>query len=148
VNGRRARVGYAGARGEAEIEQTGEAIMRNSYTKPRRSILALCLVGLAALLFVSGCASTVTPIKTLLDDAHRFDGEDVRIVGDVESPVGALGRGTYRMNDGTGTLRVVSESGGAPRTGAHVGVEGKFFSAFTIGREAVAALVERGRFTP
>lgn len=122
--------------------------MKNSCTKPLRSVVALCLAGLVALLFVSGCATTITPIKTLLDDAHRFDGEDVRIVGDVEAPVGALGRGTYRMNDGTGTLRVVSESGGAPRAGAHVGVEGKFFSAFTIGSEAVAALVEKERFTP
>lgn len=102
---------------------------------------------LVALLLVSGCATTPTPIKTLLDDPRRFDGEDIRIVGDVESPLGALGRGTYQMNDGTGTLRVVSESG-VPRAGAHVGVEGRFWSAFTIGSQALAVLVEKERFTP
>ena len=122
--------------------------MRNSYTHSRPVVTVMRLAGLVALLLVGGCATTVTPIKMLLDDAHRFDGQSVRIVGDVESPVGALGLGTYQMNDGTGTLRVVSESGGAPRVGAHVGVQGKFRSAFTIGSEALAVLVESQRFTP
>lgn len=118
-------------------------------TGRQRPVRALRWVGFAGVLFFAGgCAATVTPIGTLLDDARRFDGENVRIVGDVESPMGALGLGTYQMNDGTGTLRVVSESGGAPRVGAHVGVEGTFRSAFTLGAESLAVLVERKRFTP
>jgi len=121
--------------------------MTNSRTTLRRTVIASLAV-LVALLFASGCATTVTPIKTLLDDAPRFDGKNVRIVGDVESPMGAVGLGTYQMNDGTGTLRVVSQSGGAPRVGANVGVEGKFRSAFTFGSEALAVLVEKERFTP
>jgi hypothetical protein len=52
------------------------------------------------------------------------------------------------MNDGTGTLRIVSQSGGAPRVGAHVGVKGRFQSAFTIGSESLAVIVEEARFTP
>ena len=122
--------------------------MRHSRSKPRWFVLGPRVVALVALVFASGCASNVVSIKTLLDDAPRFDGKNVRIVGDVEDPIGALGLGTYQMNDGTGTLRVVSESGGAPRVGAHVGVEGKFRSAFTLGDEAVAVLVEKERFTP
>jgi hypothetical protein len=90
----------------------------------------------------------VTPIGDLLDDVTRFEGEDVRIVGHVESPVGVLGFGTFQVNDGTGTLRVVSQNGGAPRLGAHVGVKGSFRSSFVIGSESLAVVVEEARFRP
>lgn len=113
-----------------------------------RTLGTLGLLGLVALVFANGCATAPTTIKTLLDDAPRFDGKTVRIEGDVESPVGALGLGTYQMNDSTGTLRVVSESGGAPRVGAHVGVEGTFQSAFTFGGHSLAVLKEKRRYTP
>jgi hypothetical protein len=104
---------------------------------------------LVAFLFVSGCAGAKTvTIKTLLDDPSQFDGDKVQIVGNVEGATGALGLGTYEMNDGTGTLRVVTESGGAPRSGARVGVEGTFRSAFTVGDESLAVLHEKRRFTP
>ncbi len=101
-----------------------------------------------AFLFVSGCAAKTVTIKTLLDDPSQFDGDKVQVVGNVEDAVGALGLGTYEMNDGTGTLRVVTESGGAPRAGARVGVEGTFRSAFTVGVESLAVLQEKRRFTP
>jgi hypothetical protein len=120
--------------------------MKNPH--PRWFGLAAPVLLLGALVCVGGCATAVVPIQTLLDDPARFDGQSVRIVGDVESAIGALGLGTYEMNDGTGTLRVVSESGGAPREGAHVGVEGTFRSAYTLGVEALSVLVEKQRFTP
>ncbi len=115
--------------------------------RPRRlaaSTLVACM-----LLFLNGCAAKTVSIKTLLDDPSQYEGDDVRIVGDVEEgSAGALGVGTYEMNDGTGTLRVVTKSGGAPRAGAHVGVEGTFRSAFTLGMESLAVLLEENRFTP
>lgn len=117
--------------------------------RERRPVTVTGLIAIVAFFFASGCATTATmPIKTLLDDAPRFDGKTVRIVGDVESPMGALGVGTYQVNDGTGTLRVVSESGGAPRVGAHTGVEGTFRSAFTLGSQSLAVLQEKLRYTP
>ena len=82
--------------------------MRASCTARRRILGAVRPAGLMALLLAGGCASTVVPIGVLLDDVRRFEGEDVRIVGEVESPVGVLGFGTFQMNDGTGTLRIVS----------------------------------------
>lgn len=107
---------------------------------------ALALVGLAA---VVGCKSgTVTTIKTLLDDPARFDKQTVRIVGSVGSSVGVLGYGAYQVKDGTGTIPVVSQHGGAPREGATVGVEGEFRAAFTLGTQTAAVLVEQRRFTP
>jgi hypothetical protein len=112
------------------------------------TVWAACAAGLIALLLTIGCAATVTPIRVLLDDARRFDGDDVRIVGNVESPIGAFGLGTFQVNDGTGTLRVVSRSGGAPRVGARVGVKGTFRSAFVSGNQSLAAIVEQTRFQP
>jgi len=107
------------------------------------ALFALLALGLAA-----GCTGGVTPIKTLLDDPGRYDQKTVRIHGTVESAIGVLGYGAYRVNDGTGTLTVVTNSGGAPREGAEVGVEGEFRSAFTLGAETVAALVESKRTGP
>jgi hypothetical protein len=59
-----------------------------------------------------------------------------------------MGYGAYQIDDGTGTLTVVSQQGGAPREGAKVGVEGEFRSAFTLGDKTAAVLMESKRFTP
>jgi hypothetical protein len=102
---------------------------------------------LATVALVLGCKGT-TSIKTLLDDPSRYDGQTVRIAGNVQGSVGILGFGAYQLNDGTGTLPIVTQSGGAPRDGAKVGVEGTFRSAYTIGSQSVAVVVEERRYTP
>jgi hypothetical protein len=104
--------------------------------------LGLTIVGLL------GCKTSVTPIKTLLDDPARFDKQTVQIVGDVEESAGLMGYGGYRVNDGTGTIAVVTNTNGAPRTGAHVGVQGEFRQAFTLGTTSAAVIMEKQRFTP
>jgi len=109
-----------------------------------RKLWTLAILAIA----LSGCKVTATPIRTLLDDPGRFDGQTVRISGTVEEGVGVLGYGTYKVNDGTGTLWVVSKGGGAPRTGAQTGVEGEFRSAFTLGDQTAAVLMESRRYTP
>jgi hypothetical protein len=116
----------------------------------RRGVAAL-----AVLLFLLGCkANTIAPqrpttsIKTLLDDPSSYDGKFVRILGDVRGSVGLLGYGAYQVNDGTGTLSVVTQGGGAPRQGARVGVEGTFRSAFTVGNQSATVLMEEQRYAP
>lgn len=100
-------------------------------------------------LVLAGCkGGGTTEIKTLLDDPSRFDGKTVRIAGEVTRSIGVLGYGAYELDDGTGTLPVVTKDGGAPRQGARVGVEGTFRSAFTLGTTTAAALVESRRYTP
>ena len=101
----------------------------------------------ATALLLGGCRKT-TSIKTLLDDPGRFNGQTVAIAGEVKGSAGVLGAGAYQIDDGTGVLTVVTKSGGAPRTGAKVGVEGKFQSAFTIGNQSAAVLLEDHRYTP
>jgi hypothetical protein len=92
---------------------------------------------------LASCPGT-TPIRELLDDPGRYEGREVRIAGEVTRSVGVLGYGGYQVDDGTGTLTVVVEGGGAtPRVGAEVGVEGTFRSAFTLGPVTAAVLMEK-----
>ncbi len=109
-----------------------------------RSLLVISSLAFA------GCkgAGSVTKIHTLLDDPTRYDHQIVRIAGTVTHSVGILGYGGYSVDDGTGSLTVVTEGGGAPRDGAKVGVEGEFRSAFTLGTTSGAVLMEHRRYTP
>jgi len=101
---------------------------------------ALASLGLLLLVACPGA----TPIRRLLDDPSHYEGKTVRIAGTVKESVGALGYGAYQVDDGTGTLTVILEGGGStPRTGAKVGVEGTFRSAFTLGTKSLAALIEK-----
>lgn len=101
-------------------------------------------VAVLAIILLAACPDTKT-IKQLLDDPSRYDGKTVRIVGDVTSSAAVLGYGGYQVKDGTGTITVVLEGGtsGAPRTGAKVGVEGTFRSAFTVGGTTAAVIMEK-----
>jgi len=107
------------------------------------------LLGVAAViaLIVGACNEKVNKVKDLLADPGKYDGQTVRITGDVQNSIGALGYGAYELNDGTGTLPVVTEGGGAPARGAKVGVEGTFRAAYTLGVESRAVVVEKRRVT-
>lgn len=109
--------------------------------------VAMSAVALFALTGCKGAAGT-TDIKTLLDDPSRFDKQTVRVAGEVTRSLGILGYGAYELDDKTGKIPIVTESGGAPRTGAKVGVEGEFRSGFTLGATSGAAIVEKRRYTP
>jgi hypothetical protein len=123
--------------------------MKHTFDLPRRFGL-LAVAALIGMLALGACKASdqPIPIKTLLDDPTRYDGKVVHVVGDVGIGVGLLGVGAYQINDGTGTLYVVSKSGGAPREGARVGVEGTFKAVFTLGTWSGAGLQESRRYTP
>jgi hypothetical protein len=98
----------------------------------------------AALAFMA-CNEKTTSIKALLEDPGKYDGKTVRVAGEVQNSIGALGYGAYELKDGTGQLPVVTEGGGAPSRGAKVGVEGTFRAAYTLGFESRAVIVEKRR---
>lgn len=101
----------------------------------------------ATLTILAGCAS-VTPIGDLLDNPARYNGKVVRIEGEVRESVGGFGLGGYQVRDATGTLPVLSEQAGPPRTGTRIGVKGKFEALFTIGAKSLAVLREESRWVP
>lgn len=86
-----------------------------------RRPLALALVGVFALLG-AGCAST--NVARLLAEPNRYANRDVRLKGDVVESVSLLGHGAYKLDDGTGSIWVVSRRG-VPRRGARVEAKGK-----------------------
>lgn len=105
------------------------------------------LLFVAAALAVMACNEKTTSIQTLLSDPGKYDGKTVRITGEVQQAIGALGYGAYEVKDNTATIPVVTEGGGAPSKGANVGVEGTFRAAFTLGVESRAVIVEKRRVT-
>lgn len=105
--------------------------------------VAACVLAASVL----GCASA-RPIGELMDDPFRFDGQEVTVRGEVQESLGFLGPGIYRLEDDSGSLPVVSEEGGAPRSGADVRVIGTFRAAFTVAGRSLAVLVESRRETP
>ncbi|HET8713988.1 MAG TPA: hypothetical protein VFM23_09950 [Gemmatimonadales bacterium] len=115
---------------------------RSAVTWVRGSVLLVF-----AALAVMSCNEKTTKVKDLLADPGKYDGRTVRIAGEVENAIGALGYGAYELNDGTGTLPVVTEGGGAPTRGAKVGVEGTFRAAYTLGVQSRAVVVEKRRVT-
>ena len=100
---------------------------------------------LSLALLASSCVGSVTPIRKLLDDPGSFDQRSVSIAGDVVEAVSVLGYGAYKVDDGTGSILVLSKQTGAPRQGAKVGVTGEFRQAFTYGAVTGAVLLERQR---
>ena len=109
-------------------------------TQPK---MAPSFLALAAVMLLQSCGTT--PVKQLLDDPSQYEGKTVRVAGSVKGAVGVLGMGAYQIDDGSGTITVVSEGGGAPRNGAEIGVEGTFRSAFTVGTQTLAVILEKKR---
>ena len=86
-----------------------------------RPFAVLLLAGGA--LASAGCASTT--ISRILAEPQRYTHRnDVRLDGDVVESMSFLGHGAYKLDDGTGTIWVIS-SHGVPRRGARVNVHGK-----------------------
>src|SRR5438067_11028867 len=78
---------------------------------------------LAASLTSVGCARTT--ISRILAEPQRYtQRQDVRLDGDVVESMSFLGHGAYKLDDGTGTIWVISNHG-VPRRGARVKVHGR-----------------------
>ena len=112
------------------------------FHRGRRAAAHIAIAG--TLLALAGCAG-VTPIGELLDNPARYDGKTVRVEGEVKESAGGLGLGAYQVRDDTGTLTVVSEKAGPPRTGSKVGGKGRFEALITLGSKSLAVLREESR---
>jgi hypothetical protein len=94
--------------------------MSDTRRARRAALFLLLAVGLSSL----GCARTT--VARILAEPNRYarQGNDVRLGGDVVESVSLLGHGAYKLDDGTGTIWVVSRHG-VPRRGARVKVKGR-----------------------
>ena len=85
-------------------------------------------------------------ISQINADPGRYMNKEVAVVGQVTQSIGAFGKGIYQVDDGTGTLWVISETRGVPSTGARVGVKGHIIPTFTfMGVNYATVLQESGR---
>jgi hypothetical protein len=98
---------------------------RSVSSRVPAAILAAAL-GLA----LSGCATKT--INQIMAEPSRYNNEEVTIKGTVTESVSLLGHGSYRLDDGTGSLWVVSKKG-VPRKGARVKVSGKIRDVADLG---------------
>ncbi len=91
----------------------------------KRVILPLVLT-----VFLSGCGAV--RIGRILDEPNRYRNRSVRVDGKVTRSYGALVTGVYQLDDGSGKIYVISNSG-VPRQGSEVRVKGKVMNGVTIG---------------
>jgi hypothetical protein len=98
---------------------------------------ALLSVIVFSALIMTGCEQkTINEIKA---DPARYANREVTIVGNVTQSVSVMGKGAYEIDDGTGKLWIISDTG-VPRKGARVGVKGKIRDAYNL--SAVVKLPE------
>jgi hypothetical protein len=100
----------------------GGAIMNN-----RR--ISFWIAGALLSVFLVSCERE--KISDINADPGRFHGKEVQIAGKVTQSIGALGKGVYQLNDGSGNLWVYSDKLGVPARGAKVGVKGTVVPTFT-----------------
>lgn len=91
---------------------------------------AMLLVLLAAALLSTACGART--INEVLADPARYRNREVRLSGSVVDSFSIVGRGAYRLQDRTGTLWIVSDTG-VPRQGARVDVRGTVRDGFDLG---------------
>lgn len=116
----------------------------------RRNLLrTLAAASLFALAFLTGCNKELplSTVKQLMDDPGAYDHKLVHVAGNVQGALSLMGYGAYTLDDGTGTITIVTKENGAPREGTKVGVEGEFRKAFTLGIRTGAMIIEKSRIT-
>ena len=64
-------------------------------------------------------------------DPGRFVNKEVAVAGTVTQSIGALGKGIYQLDDGTGRLWILAGTRGVPSKGARVGVKGHIMPTVT-----------------
>ena len=95
-------------------------------TRRLAGVLTALMLGAA----LSGCGATT--INHVLADPSRYADKEVTVGGRVVKSASVLGRGAYQIDDGSGTLWVVTKRG-APREGAKVSVTGRVRDVVNLG---------------
>ena len=99
---------------------------------------------LAAAISLTACPSRTT-IAKINADPGRYQNKEVVVAGTVTNSFGALGRGVYEIDDGTGRMWVYTQRG-VPSKGARVGAKGRVYNGFSFaGRNFGTVLEERDR---
>ena len=113
--------------------------------KNKRMVFGLSITMLA--LALTGCPERKS-INDITSDPGRFHNKEVTVVGRVVRSYGALDKGVFEIDDGTGRMWVFSEKHGVPSKDAYVGVSGRIVPGVTYaGRNYMTVLRETKRRT-
>jgi hypothetical protein len=96
----------------------------------------------AAALLLSSCAST--RIGRIRADPTRFQNKEVRVNGTVTNSYGALIAGAYEIQDETGKIYVISNTG-VPSKGSQVTVQGTVINGVTLGGRSYGTAIREYR---
>jgi len=91
-------------------------------------ILAALLV---SVLLLAGCPST--KIGDIQKDPGKYMNKQITVSGKVSSSYGVLGMGMFQVNDGSGSIWVLSENYGVPGQGTNVNVTGQLVQTASFG---------------
>lgn len=106
-------------------------MMHASVYPERRSWRSGLLTLLAVGCLVSSACASLT-LNQIITDPSRYRDREIRVSGAVVDSYSLVNRGAYRIDDGTGQLWVVSETG-VPRRSARVTVKGRVREGFNLG---------------
>ncbi len=91
----------------------------------KKSLSAVAVMALVASTFILTACPPHESLAAINRDPGRYTGREITVGGRVVESVGALGFGFFKLDDGTGTLWVYSQSFGTPQNGSKVGVVGR-----------------------
>jgi hypothetical protein len=94
----------------------------------------------AGALLLAGCPPRES-IEKINRDPGRYAGKEITIAGRVADSFGAMGTGVFQIDDGTGTMWVLSEKYGIPGSGANVAVTGRLQQGFAFGGRNFATIL-------
>jgi len=105
-----------------------------------RTRMVTAFLVLAGSALLAGCPPRVS-IAKLNQDPGRYAGKQVSIAGRVTDSFGAMGRGAFRVDDGSGAMWVVTGHYGVPENDATVSVTGHIEQGFSFGGRNFAVVL-------
>ena len=102
-------------------------------------VVFVFLVAVGSML-LAGCPPRIS-IAKLNQDPGRYAGKEISIAGRVTDSFGALGRGAFQVDDGTGLMWVVTGHYGTPENGTKVAVTGHVEQGFSLGGRNFAVIL-------
>jgi hypothetical protein len=101
-------------------------------------------IALLSAFLMTGCAARGVRIAELKDQPTKYDDKSVSITGTVTSSWGIplLPYQLYNVDDGTGEITVLSQSGRTPAKGTRVEVRGKINEFATFGGRSVGLHIQ------
>ncbi len=105
-------------------------------------IVVVLLLGAVLAFFVwKGSREEPVSIAEVLGDLRSWDGQSVSLEGTVSAPTNLFGLKYFQLDDGTGTVKVVTERG-LPADGSTIKVTGVVKQAVQIGDMELTVIYE------